>query len=119
MYVDAGELDKRIEILRKPEPEADGYLPEGAEPELVRRCWAKVTQTSGTELVKANADFGEVRVRFLVRWSRTPVDRKMVVRYGGRDYEILYINPYGDSREYQELWCRRQDNSRQGTGGAT
>ena len=32
MYVNAGELNKRIEIFRKPEPEADGYLPAGAEP---------------------------------------------------------------------------------------
>lgn len=118
MYVNAGELDKRIWICRKPEPEPDGYLPEEAKPEPVRRCWAKVTRTSGTEIVKANADFGEVRVRFLVRWSRTPIDRKMFVRYRGADYEILYINPYGDSREYQEIWCKRQDNSRQGTGGA-
>lgn len=110
MYVDAGELNKRIGIYRKPEPEADGYLPEGAEPELVRRCWAKVTQTSGTELLKANADFGEVKVRFLARWSRVEIDRKMFVRYRGGKYEILYINPYGDSREYLEIWCRRQGN---------
>lgn len=106
MYVNAGELNKRIEIFRKLEPEADGYLPEGAEPVPVRKCWAKFTQTSGTELAKANADFGEVKARFLVRYTRTKIDRKMFVRYRGNDYEILYINPYGDSGEYLELWCK-------------
>ena len=65
-------------------------------------------------MVKANADFGEVKARFLVRYSRRPIDRKMFVRYRDSDYEILYINPYGDSREYLELWCRALGNSRQG-----
>ena len=80
MYVNAGELNQRIMILRRPALEADGYLPEAAEPEVVHTCWAKFSQTSGTELAKANADVGEA--------------------------EILYINTYGDSGEYMELWCR-------------
>ena len=112
MYINAGELDKRIEICRKPKPEADGYLPEGAEPEVVRRCWARVTWTSGRELVEANADFGEARVRFLVRWSRVEIDRKMFILYRGVEYAIEYINPYGDSREYLEIWCRWKSNAR-------
>ena len=71
---------------------------------VVRRPWAQFSQTSGTELTKANADMSEVMVRFLIRWSSTPLSRKMVVRYAGDDYEIEYINGYGDSREYVELW---------------
>lgn len=106
MDVNAGELDKRISIYRKPVLEGDGYLPNGAEPELVRACWAKFTQTSGTELVKANADVGEARVRFLVRYTRKEIDRKMFVRYKGLDYEILYVNTYGDSGEWMEIWCK-------------
>lgn len=106
MYVNAGKLDKRIAIYRQPQSGPGGYLPESAEPELVRKCWAEYSQTSGTEMVKANADFGEVKARFLIRYTRTAIDRKMLVRYAGNDYEILYINPYGDSREYLELWCK-------------
>lgn len=106
MYVNAGKLDKRIAIYRQPQAVPGGFLPEEAEPELVRECWAEYSQTSGTEMVKANADFGEVKARFLIRYTRTVIDRKMFVRYAGNDYEILYINPYGDSREYLELWCK-------------
>lgn len=106
MYVNAGELNKRIEIYSKPELEEDGYLPENPEPVLVHTCWAKFTQSSGTELVRANADMGEAKVRFLIRYTRKKLDRKMLVRYGGTDYEILYLNGYGDSWEYLELWCR-------------
>ena len=47
----------------------------------------------------------EVKARFMIRWSRTKLSRKMIVRYGGNDYQIEYINPYGDSKEYVELWC--------------
>lgn len=107
MYVNAGELNKRISIYRKPELEGDGYLPESPEPVLIHTCWARFSQTSGTELVKNNADFGETKVRFLIRYTRKEIDRKMYVRYKEKDYEILYVNTYGDSGEYMEIWCKR------------
>lgn len=106
MYVNAGELNKRISIFQKPALAGDGYQEDDAKPKLVRSCWAKFTQVSGTELFKANADVGEARVRFLIRYAAIPIDRKMFVRYLGNDYEILYINGYGDSLEYLELWCK-------------
>lgn len=105
MHVDAGELNKRIEIVRLDRTETpDGY--DEITETVVYRCWAKFTQTSGTELVKANADFGEERVRFLIRWTDRAIDRKMVIRYGGSRYEIEYINDYGDGHQYIELWCK-------------
>lgn len=106
MYVNAGELNKRISIYRKPDLEKDGYLPEKPEPVLVHTCWAKFTQTSGTEMARNNADFGEIKVRFLIRATRKKIERKQYVHYSGKDYEILYINTYGDSGEYMEIWCR-------------
>lgn len=106
MYVNAGELNKRITVYRKPALDEDGYRPESPDPVPVHTCWAKFSQTSGTELAKANADIGEAKVRFLIRWTRKAIDRKMFVRYKGLNYEIVYINPYGDSGEYIELWCK-------------
>lgn len=105
MYIDAGQLNKRIQIIRLPaEEDADGY-PVGGET-VVHRCWAKFSQVSGTEAVKANADFTDLKVRFLIRWPRVPIDRKMIVRYNKADYEIEYINGYGDGRQYLEIWAR-------------
>lgn len=114
MYVNAGELNKRISIYKKPELEEDGYLPEKPEPVLVHTCWARFSQISGTELVRQNADMSEVKVRFLIRWTNRPIDRKMIVRYKGLDYEIVYLNAYGDSGEYMEIWCKWLSNE----GGA-
>lgn len=104
MYVNAGELNKRIQIFRRePNRGPNGYGPDNEIPVL--SCYAKYTQTSGRELVQANSDFGEVHVRFLIRWPRVEVNRKMFVRYRNHDYDIVYTNGYGDSREYLEIWC--------------
>jgi SPP1 family predicted phage head-tail adaptor len=106
MNMDSSKLTKRIEIIRiEKTRDPDGY--ETIKETVVRRPWAQFSQISGTELLKMGASFSEVKVRFLIRWSDTMLTRKMVVRYNGADYNIEYINGYGDSMEYVELWCSR------------
>lgn len=105
MNVNPGELRKSIQIFKKiGETDRDGYASSGYE--LVHACKAKFTRTSGTEVVRANADFSELKVRFLIRYTRKKLDRKMRVRYAGQEYEIGYINDYEDRHEYVELWCK-------------
>ena len=107
MHVDAGRLSKRIQFLRKTTAkDADGYDVPG-EPELVREVWAQFTQTSGTELIRAGAEFGEAKVRFLTRADPALLDRRLTIRYDERDYNILYVNTYGDEGKYIEFWCER------------
>lgn len=106
MDIDAGKLNKRIQIVRVEQiRDSDGYYT--GKKTVIREPWAQFSQTSGTEIVKNGAEFGEVKARFLIRWSQTKISRKDLVRYAGNDYQIEYINPYGDSREYLELWCTR------------
>lgn len=108
MYVNAGELNQRIQIVRRvPETDTDGF--EVMREEVVRTAYARFSQVSGGEIVRSGADFGRVNVRFLIRWAATPIDRKMIVRYRGNDYEIEYVNNYGDSGEYTELWCVKEE----------
>ena len=105
MHVNAGELNKRIQIIRIDQVK----MPEGyyvPQETLILGCWAKVTRASGTELVKANAGFQDEKIRFLIRKSVTPVTDEMVVRFCGQDYEIEYVNPY-DGRKYVELWGKK------------
>ena len=107
MHVDAGKLSKRIQFLRKTtKKDADGYDVPG-EPEPVRETWAQFSQTSGTELIRANAEFGEAKVRFLTRYYADIQDRRLTIHYDGRDYDILYLNTYGDEKTYTEYWCER------------
>ena len=106
MNVNPGELRKRIQIICKAKTyDADGYPTETDQ--IVHSCWAKFSQTSGKELNKNNADFMNVDVRFLVRYTDVIISRKMIIRYSGNDYQIDYLNSYGDGKEYIEIWCKR------------
>lgn len=108
MHVDAGKLDKKVQFLAHVKKlNASGEVIAETD-EVVRECWAQYSQTSGTEIVKANADFGEAKVRFLVRHHPRVLDRRLTLRYDGRDYEIEYLNTYGDRGQYVEVWCTRK-----------
>lgn len=110
MNVNVGELNKKIAIYTKTiAKDADGYPVETPVP--VHSCWAKFSRTSGTEMTKANADFSEVKVRFLIRYTSKSINRKMTVQYGGDEYEIVYINDYEDGHEYIEIWCSLMTNA--------
>lgn len=102
MDVNAGKLNKRVEIVRiSTYPDADGYaVPTET---VIRRPWAQFSRVSGSEALRQGADMGDVKVRFLIRSGHMAISRKDRVRYNGADYEIEYVNDYGDSGEYTEL----------------
>lgn len=107
MHVDAGKLSKRVQFLRRPAArDKDGYT-SPAVPVLVRETWAQYSQTSGTELIRAGAEFGEAKVRFLTRYYPDILDRRLLICYRGRKYSIVYVNTYGDEGKYTEYWCER------------
>lgn len=100
--INAGEFSHWIEVReRNSTKNAGGYGME--ESSLVLRRRAKVTPTSGTEQLRADADFSQTKVRFLIRYTAKPIDRKMFVRWRGLDYEIEYVNDYA-GRQYLEIW---------------
>ena len=104
MQINPGDLRQKIEIYSKTiTVNANGY--ETETPVLFHSCSAKFTRTSGTELQKANADFADVKVRFLIRYTSKAISRKMTVKYGGNTYQITYINDYEDRHEYIEIWA--------------
>lgn len=109
MQINPGELNKKIAIYGKSTAtDADGYPI--LTPVLFHSCWAKFSRTSGTEVAKVNADFSDVKVRFLIRYTKKAISRKMIVKYGGEDYEIEYLNDYEDGHQYIEIWCSRVTN---------
>lgn len=103
MNVNPGELKKTIQIMKKKSGrDKDGYPETGDE--VVRECKASFKRTTGTETVKANADFGQIKARFLIRYTSQPITRKMFVRYNNENYNIIYVNDYEDKHEYIEIW---------------
>lgn len=105
MYVNPGELNKQIQIIQmlSSGTNKNGFPLPSAE-KVVRRCWAKVSNSSGTEIVKVNSEFAEAKKRFLIRYTDIEINTDMIIRYNGKDHDIKYINPYGDSKEYMEIW---------------
>lgn len=105
MELNAGKLNKRVEILRvSTQRDSNGYTTETVT--VIRRPWAQFSRTSGTEALKNGADMSETRARFVLRAGGPAISRKDRVRYGGEDYEVEYVNEYGDSGEYVELMTK-------------
>ena len=109
IHVNAGELRERIRIVeRSGERNSSGYEVQRDDPAYwkgVHTCWARFSQPSGTETIRAGADFAEEKGRFLIRWTAKPIHRKMFILFRDREWEIEYINDYG-GRKYMEIWCR-------------
>ena len=103
MRLNPGRLKHRIQIVSVTRTQnANGYW-ESPVDTPVHSCWSQFSRTSGKEVRQSDADYSEVTVRFLIRWTRKLISRKMVVLYGGNRYEIQYINNYGDSNDYMEI----------------
>lgn len=112
MNVNAGELRHRIQIVRvKPAGRDARGFSTGEQVTVVRSCWARVSYTSGQEIIKANSEFAEARQRFLVRYTDDAISTDMYVRYQGKDFGIVYVNPYGDTHEYMEIWTKTSERA--------
>lgn len=107
MQVNPGELDKKIQIVSYTNTtNANGFNVKSEN--VYRKCYAKVTRLSGTEIIKNNAQFTEVKVRFLVRY-KSGLSTDMDIKYENQYYNIEYINDYGDKHQYQEIICKLKE----------
>ena len=109
MNINPGELNKKIQIISvNSGVDGEGYPVEGAE-SIVRNCRAKVTNVSGTEVVKSNAEFATIRKRFLIRAGKSEINTGMFIKYQGKKRNIRYINEYADDGKYVELWTEDKE----------
>lgn len=102
LNVDAGALDKRIEIIQRVTTYDDARY-ETTEDKLIHRCWAQFSRQSGTESLRQGADLGMVKVRFLIRTPPVKISRVYLVKYNGDTYNITYVNQYGDRGGFTEI----------------
>lgn len=108
MRLNPGKLKQRIQIVKVNQTQNEnGYWTDPAD-EPVHSCWAQFSRTSGKEIQQNDADYSETIARFLIRWPREKLSRKMVVLYRGERYEIQYLNNYGDSNDYIEIVAKLQ-----------
>ena len=102
MLINPGNFDKRIKIVRyELQKDADGF--EQKVEIVVLITWAQVTNTSGTEILRSNSEFSEIKTRFLMRTPKLNLDKDMVIKFDGNAYNIVYINDYNYDRHYTEI----------------
>ena len=107
MYVNPGELRKKIQIVADSgEKDEDGF-PVGDK--IVHKCSAKYSRKTGTEKDGAGAEINEVAVRFLIRYTKKALHKNMKVLYAGKRYDIQDINDIQDEHRYMEIFCKVGD----------
>ena len=78
MQINAGVFNKKIQVIRyEITKDSDGF--ETKTEITVLNTWAQVTNISGTELLRSNSDFSEVKTRFLIRTPKTEITKDMTI----------------------------------------
>ena len=91
--INAGKYTRKIKIVKAPKSkDSDGFPIEPDNYELVLTAWASIKTTRGFTLIVNNTDFDKAFVNFTIRYPSTPIDRDMLILYGGKTYEIQYLN---------------------------
>ena len=111
---DPGELNKKIEIIKYDRVESTtgrGFATSTQAVEtVVRTCYAKITDESGTKALESGTEFSVAKRRFLVRYTPVEITTEMLVRYKGKTYSIVRPpNPYGDSGRFLEIWTEKAE----------
>ena len=102
MVINPGNFDKKIAVIKfESRKDSDGF--EKKSEVVVLLTWAQVTNISGTEILRSNSDFSEVKTRFLMRTPKIKLDKDMVIKFDGNAYNIAYINDYGYNKKYTEI----------------
>ena len=70
MLINPGNFDKKIAVIKfESRKDSDGF--EKKSEVVVLLTWAQVTNISGTEILRSNSDFSEVKTHFLMVRGRT------------------------------------------------
>ena len=105
MQFNTGKLNKKIDIVQFTlTKDSDGF--ETKVETTILSTWAQVTNISGTELLRQNSDFSEISTRFLIRTPKVNITKDMIIKFGGKSYEIKYINDYSYDRKYTEIMTK-------------
>ena len=105
MQFNPGKLNKKIEIVQFTLiKDPDGF--ETKVETTVLSTWAQVTNISGTELLRQNSDFSEISTRFLIRTPKVDITKDMIIKFGGKSYEIKYINDYSYDKKHTEIMTK-------------
>ena len=103
--INAGNYNKKIiiyEVIKT--KDSDGFPIE--EEKTILQPYAKVKTTKGFTLIANNSDFEKAYTNFTIRYPRTEITRKMMLRYNNRNYTIEYLNNIDEANIELEIQAK-------------
>ena len=102
----AGIFNRRIRIVRERKiKDADGFPV--VERETVGVYHASVKTTRGYTLIKNDTDFEKAYTNFTIRYpARTQITRDDLIEFGGKTYEIQYLNNVNEAGVTLEIQAK-------------
>ena len=98
--INAGKYNHKIKIIKVIKgKDSDGFPVETQH--VVLEPWASIKTTRGFTLIVNNTDFDKAFTNFTIRYPVTQITRDMLILYGGKTYEIQYLNNVNE--EFVEL----------------
>lgn len=103
--INAGKYNKKISILEKKEvKDSDGFTT--YEESIILTTYANVKTTKGMTLIMNDSDFEKAYTNFTIRYPKTIIDRKMLVKYNDRIYTIEYLNNINEENVELEIQAK-------------
>ena len=103
--INAGDYNKKIIIYEVVKTkDSDGFPTE--EERAILSTYAKVKTTKGFTLISNNSDFEKAYTNFTIRYPKTEITRKMMIRYNNKIYTIEYLNNIDEANIELEIQCR-------------
>jgi len=113
----AGELRHRIQLV-KPTllQDASGGFEED-QANVVATVYAKIEALSGRELYAAQQKVSEVSHQITIRYM-PGIDATLNIRFGGREFQIQYVENPDERTKMLILLCIERDSSAREQGGS-
>ena len=103
--INAGKYNKIIEIYEVTRGKDAAGFPANVET-LILTTYAEVKTTRGYTLIVNDTDFEKAFTRFTIRYPVTDLNRKMIIKYNGKDYSIEYLNNIDDKNVELEIQAK-------------
>lgn len=103
--ITTSQLNRKIELykLEKTATATGGFTQAWS---LVATVWAKIKNTSGTELIRADQLGATAFSDFTIRY-RTNINESMKIVYRGTDYQIRHINNIDEADKWLVVKAER------------
>lgn len=112
--INAGKYNHKINIYKVIQGKDSDGFPADVE-EVILSPYASVKTTKGMTLIRNNSDFEKALTNFTIRYSQTVENayydsansnRKMVVVFRNKRYEVQYLNNVDEANIELEMQCK-------------